>query len=421
MLHGLLGAFKAMLWSAVLLFLILTLFGIVAVEVINPLVREIDAEGGFPGCERCHRSFATVWDSMVTFFQQVVAGDSWGLITIPVMEKYPLTWPFFILVVVTIQFGILNLILVAIVDQAHKASNDDALFQAATRNQEYEKCRHELLGLCGTLDSDKSGQIELKELMVGYETMPELANQLRFLEIKKEDMQILFATLDSDSSGSVDYEEFVAQLFNMQNQDPGVLLTFLRSYIQDVRKHIFRQSDDIRAQATEIAELKQMMHDFIDSSTDRLALSTFQVPKLQQQPQSSLDGLEGLLEHHLRAAKILQEQLCIDKPGQPEDIPGFGATQDQLDLQVQDPPPATSGVSLRATGADRSGQAVVWQSNETCSTCPSRSGSKEELASGSDTSARSQQCVLQSCAEGRHIIGSSGACSSIVKEEISSV
>eukprot|EP00930_Biecheleria_cincta_P042043 TRINITY_DN28913_c0_g1_i2.p1 TRINITY_DN28913_c0_g1~~TRINITY_DN28913_c0_g1_i2.p1 ORF type:complete len:612 (-),score=116.69 TRINITY_DN28913_c0_g1_i2:497-2332(-) len=247
MMHGLLGAFKAMVWSFVMLFLILTLFGIIAVETINPIVQSIATEGGFPDCDRCHRAFASVWSSMLTFFQQVVAGDSWGLITIPVMEREPWTQPFFIAVVVTIQFGILNLILVAIVDQAHQSSQDDAIFQARTRQEEFEKTRKEMLHLCKVIDSDSSGTISLDELMVGYESNPELANSMRFLDVKKDDMKILFDVLDQDSDGAVEYEEFVEQLFNMQNQDTGVVLSFIRSYVQDVRKQLMRQNRDLLA------------------------------------------------------------------------------------------------------------------------------------------------------------------------------
>eukprot|EP00931_Biecheleriopsis_adriatica_P085996 TRINITY_DN60738_c0_g1_i1.p1 TRINITY_DN60738_c0_g1~~TRINITY_DN60738_c0_g1_i1.p1 ORF type:complete len:631 (+),score=120.63 TRINITY_DN60738_c0_g1_i1:38-1930(+) len=256
MMHGLIGAFKAMLWSTVLLFLVLTLFGIVAVEVINPLTKQLAAEGAFQECFRCERAFGSVWASMLTFFQQVVAGDSWGLLTIPIMEQYPLTSPFFIVVLVTIQFGILNLILVAIVDQANKSQTDDALFQARVRKEEFDKARHDLLQMCAEIDSDNSGEISLEELLVGFESMPELANQLRFLELGKDDLRILFLALDQDGSGEVSYEEFVEQLFNMQNQDTGVLLSFLKSYVQDIRRAIVAQGKDL-------AQLKNLLKESV--------------------------------------------------------------------------------------------------------------------------------------------------------------
>eukprot|EP00440_Ansanella_granifera_P049842 gb/GFBE01054018.1/.p1 GENE.gb/GFBE01054018.1/~~gb/GFBE01054018.1/.p1 ORF type:complete len:610 (+),score=131.11 gb/GFBE01054018.1/:1-1830(+) len=318
MMHGLLGAFRAMLWSAVLLSLILILFGIVAVEMINPLVRQIDAEGGFGDCPRCSRAFATVWDSMVTFFQQVVAGDSWGLITIPVMESFPFTAPFFVVVVVTIQFGILNLILVAIVDQAHKSSTEDATFQARSRKEEFENSRKIVLNLCAEIDSDKSGEISLQELMHGYATMPELANQLRFLDVKKDDMRILFSTLDTDGSGNVSYEEFVEQLFNMQNQDTGVLLSFIRSYVQDIRKQITLQNEQIESlrQSNDelrniVLETRELTHEL---ASDRVHKSIDKRPptpmglrsNCMPPPSSSQRELDVLIAHHLETLNSLK-------------------------------------------------------------------------------------------------------------------
>eukprot|EP00928_Gymnodinium_smaydae_P042861 TRINITY_DN28831_c0_g2_i2.p1 TRINITY_DN28831_c0_g2~~TRINITY_DN28831_c0_g2_i2.p1 ORF type:complete len:519 (+),score=66.38 TRINITY_DN28831_c0_g2_i2:88-1557(+) len=259
MLHSLIGAFKAMIWSTVLLMLMLTLFGIVAVELINPLVREIDAAGGYEGCERCHRAFGTVWSSIVTCFQQVIAGDSWGLVTIPVIETYPSTAPFFVCIIVTVQFGILNLILVAIVDHAQKAASDDAQFQARSRKEAFEKAQQDLLGICQSLDSDGSGSIVIDELMVGFETVPELANQMKFLDVSKADMSILFSILDEDGNGTVQYEEFMEQLFKMQNQDMGVMLSFLRSYIQDIRKTVHSSQRKIDAQNEAINALHALL------------------------------------------------------------------------------------------------------------------------------------------------------------------
>lgn len=241
MLKSLYGAMKAMFWSTILLALILIVFAIVAVEIVQPLVEDVAQEGAYAGCERCSRAFQTVASSCITMFQQVVAGDSWGEVTIPVMEKYWYTGPFFIVVLVTIQFGILNLVLVVIVDQAHKASEDDALLQASIRRDALLGSKKELMSLCKALDADSSGSIGVEELAKGFRELPELANQLKFLELSENDVHILFTVLDTDGSGCVQYDEFVEQLFKMQNQDTGVTLSFIKSYVQDVSKKLDQQ------------------------------------------------------------------------------------------------------------------------------------------------------------------------------------
>eukprot|EP00931_Biecheleriopsis_adriatica_P020640 TRINITY_DN13730_c0_g1_i1.p1 TRINITY_DN13730_c0_g1~~TRINITY_DN13730_c0_g1_i1.p1 ORF type:complete len:561 (-),score=102.96 TRINITY_DN13730_c0_g1_i1:16-1698(-) len=289
MLHSLMGALKAMLWAAVMLVMVLTIFACAAVELINPLVRELSAENIFEGCDRCHRAFASVFDAQVTFFQQVVAGDSWGLVTIPIIERYPLTTPFFMLVVVTIQFGILNLILAAIVDQANKATEDDTYFQAMSRKQAYQKAKEVLSQICKELDRDSSGTIKIDELMEGYETMPEFAHQMRFLDVSKNDINILFSVLDADGSGQVEYDEFIEQLFKMQNQDIGVVIAFVRSYIQEICRVVHSHTKEFEAQKFRNEEVLRLLKQDAKASLQPLNLSQFATS--QQDLEQSFDHL----------------------------------------------------------------------------------------------------------------------------------
>eukprot|EP00931_Biecheleriopsis_adriatica_P069087 TRINITY_DN42978_c0_g1_i1.p1 TRINITY_DN42978_c0_g1~~TRINITY_DN42978_c0_g1_i1.p1 ORF type:complete len:667 (-),score=140.58 TRINITY_DN42978_c0_g1_i1:55-1989(-) len=360
MMHGLIGAFKAMLWSAVLLFLVLTLFGIIAVEVIHPLVLEIADEGDFEGCKRCDRAFSTVWNSMVTFFQQIVVGDSWGQVTIPVMENFLWTCPFFVLVVVTVQFGIMNLILVAIVDQANKSSNEDAQFQARTRKEEFEAARSQLLAVCKMLDADESGEISLEELMTGYETMPELANQLRFLDVKKEDMTILFSALDSDGSGSVAYEEFVEQLFSMQNQDAGVLLAFIRSYVQDIRKQVSESREQVLNARAEIEEVKELVRskplpvfqtetvEMKTTTTCTVSAGTSELNNIQERHRAfackadtalCIPNIEALVNFHLQALELIRQSCSSADMDKLEALALAGRfpADAKIDIQASDP------------------------------------------------------------------------------------
>eukprot|EP00931_Biecheleriopsis_adriatica_P118863 TRINITY_DN94175_c0_g1_i1.p1 TRINITY_DN94175_c0_g1~~TRINITY_DN94175_c0_g1_i1.p1 ORF type:complete len:584 (-),score=105.00 TRINITY_DN94175_c0_g1_i1:58-1728(-) len=256
MLHSLLGACRAMLWSTVLLGLILVLFSVLAVEVIQPLVEEIAAEGGYDGCERCGTAFLTVWAATVTIFQQVVAGDSWGQVTIPLLMKYPWTCIYFVPVLVIVQFGILNLVLVAIVDQAEKAEQQDAQFQAQIRKEAYGQAKKELLQICQEMDSDESGCIEVQELLEGFRSNAQLANYLKFLDVKLEDVQILFNTLDDDRSGTINHEEFVDQLFKMHNQDPGVMMSFIKTYVQDVRNKVTNLEGTVKQMDSDLKLLR---------------------------------------------------------------------------------------------------------------------------------------------------------------------
>eukprot|EP00931_Biecheleriopsis_adriatica_P082029 TRINITY_DN55413_c0_g1_i1.p1 TRINITY_DN55413_c0_g1~~TRINITY_DN55413_c0_g1_i1.p1 ORF type:complete len:397 (+),score=84.90 TRINITY_DN55413_c0_g1_i1:49-1191(+) len=248
-----------MLWSTVLLALILILFSVLAVEVIQPLAADVFEEGH--ECHRCAFAFSTVWSAGITLFQQIVAGDSWGLVTIPILEKYPASILFFVPVLVIIQFGILNLVLVAIVDQAQKAGENDAMLQAQLRLEAYQEAQKNLIEICQSMDHDGSGDLDIEELTEAFHSNPELANYLKFLDVKLEDVEILFHALDSDGSGSVRHQEFVDQLFKMQNQDTGVMLSFVKSYVQDMRQKQADQMVKSKEQADALSQLSNSVNE----------------------------------------------------------------------------------------------------------------------------------------------------------------
>eukprot|EP00439_Symbiodinium_sp_Y106_P047516 s3195_g6.t1 len=238
MLYGFFSALKAIAWAAVLILLILLIWGIMAVEMVHPLNQIIVSDNPdlYGDCTRCPRAFETVHASVLTFAQQIVAGDSWGRVTIPIMEEYPWTAPYFIMVFVTIDLGLLNLILSVIVDKAHQAHQEDVKFQMAKRQKEFDNSKKKLTELCQILDEDMSGALSLEELLSGYDRLPEFQEQMRRMDVEREDMLSLFKCLDADQSGDILYAEFVEQVVKMRSQDVSLSLMFLRSQIKEIKQ-----------------------------------------------------------------------------------------------------------------------------------------------------------------------------------------
>ena len=85
-------------------------WAILGVQLIHPVNAEIWAN---TDCERCQKAFGSVWNASLTIFQTVVAGDSWGSLAIPLIESQWWTFLWFLVVLVTVQLAMLNLILVA--------------------------------------------------------------------------------------------------------------------------------------------------------------------------------------------------------------------------------------------------------------------------------------------------------------------
>lgn len=237
MLHGFVSALRALLWAMVILGVMLTMWSVLAVEILHPLNLEVAETGVYEGCERCPRAFESVMSSNITFMQQIIAGDSWGLVSIPIIEKYPWSGVLIFCVMVTIDLGLLNLILTVIVDRAQAAHQEDTKFLMQQRMEHYEVAKRKLHKLCCAMDTDDSGSLSLEELMDGFDNLPEFQDTMRLMDVAREDLASLFQVLDEDMSGAVDYEEFVEQLHKLKCQDKNMLLVFLRSDLKKVKDH----------------------------------------------------------------------------------------------------------------------------------------------------------------------------------------
>jgi len=241
-MNGFFSAMKAIIWATVLLFSVLMLWSVVAVELIHPLVKDMVEKGEFEDCDRCGRAFSNTMNAMLTFTQQIVAGDEWGNTTIPIVEKYPATVVFFAAVLVSVDLGLMNLILSVIVGKAQQAHADDLKFQMQEKEETFVKLKKQLLKMCSQLDEDNSGSLTLDELLSGFDSSNEFHVALQSMDVERDDISSLFDILDEDGSGHVEYDEFVDQLHKMKTQDAHVVLVFIRGHVKDIKNKIELQS-----------------------------------------------------------------------------------------------------------------------------------------------------------------------------------
>merc|ERR1712176_676608 len=155
-IHSFLGAMKAICWTSLVLFILLTIFSMFAVEIIHPLNLQVADTGVYSGCNYCETAFETVFQANLFWFQTVVAGDSWGMVIIPVIKMFPATILYFVPVTIAISMGLMNLVLSVIVDQANDA-------RAMRQLEECAHAKENLVKTCKRMDVDKSGSLSLDE------------------------------------------------------------------------------------------------------------------------------------------------------------------------------------------------------------------------------------------------------------------
>merc|ERR1719327_1879266 len=152
----------------VMMTMVLLVWGILAVHLIHPINQRVADKGFYDGCERCPRAFSTVFDSMLTFWKQLVAGDSWGTLSEPIIDENRWTSLFFMLVLVTVSLTMLNCILAVVVEAGAAAAAADDHDKAVEREKMVLKAEEKLIDLCQGLDSDCDGVLSFEEFRRGF-------------------------------------------------------------------------------------------------------------------------------------------------------------------------------------------------------------------------------------------------------------
>lgn len=204
LMTGFVTSLRAIFFGSVCLFCALSLWGIITVQVVHP----VNASIFYDGCERCSRGFESVQSAILTLFQQTVAGDSWGTISLPVIEKAPWTGLILPAVFITIGLGVMNLILAVIVERAAEARENDVETKLREKDAERRKNMMELAKLCHEIDYDESGKLSLDNFMEGMANSKQFAKLLQILDLEQSDIEMIFQVLDVDQSGDVSYFDF---------------------------------------------------------------------------------------------------------------------------------------------------------------------------------------------------------------------
>jgi len=235
MLHGIASAMKAIMWGAFLIGILTLVWAIMAVELIHPLTLQLAAAGEYESCEKCTSAFSSVGSAFLTFVSTILAGDSWGKVTMPIMAAYPWTVPFFIAVLFSINLGLLNLILAVIVERAEEAREEDVAQKRRERDHFLAKCKKRLKKMFHDLDYDGNGSISRDEMMDGMRENPEFADILHVMDFGADDKEVIFSMMDVDMNGLIDPDEFIEHLFKMRSHDTQTLLLFIKHVVLNLQ------------------------------------------------------------------------------------------------------------------------------------------------------------------------------------------
>jgi len=183
MIRSLMCAIKTTCWGCVLIGFTVTIWSILAVQILHPYNQQITRSGYYrdAGCTRCEHAWESVWQSAITITQTVIAGDSWGTTSIALIERFPPTLMFFAGVIFSTSLLILNLVLAVIVEKANQASQSDMQVLEMEKDKETRELEKRLLKSLTLVDRDGSGTISLDELLRCYTSKTDVGAHLKHM------------------------------------------------------------------------------------------------------------------------------------------------------------------------------------------------------------------------------------------------
>lgn len=241
LLRSLAAAFRAIFWGVVMILFILMIFGVLAVQLIHQVNLDLFQQGYWTekvDCYRCPHAFESVPQSILTFLQQIIAGDSWGTVTVPLVEQAPITVIFFLSVLVLVSLAIMNLILAVIVEKASEAKQDSNNDLVKKKEKEFMAAKSVLLTLYKEIDRDESGYIDQDEILEGFRTNEQFQKVMTAMDVTEDEINVVFEILDRNNTGKIDYLEWIDELHKMKTRDSHTLLTFTKHHVAQIKREL---------------------------------------------------------------------------------------------------------------------------------------------------------------------------------------
>merc|ERR1719329_1336082 len=225
------------------------IWAMVAVDLLHPLNTEID----HAGADYCAQAFSSVWSAFLLLFQTLVAGDSWGKCTLPIISTYPLAFVIFFGSLSTIVVCLANLIMAVIVERACEAKTSDFEHMMSMRIRDEDDFKGKMSCLCEDIPHQKDGAITLAELLVAYDENDDFHAELAKLDIEKDELRSIFKLGDTRSLGEVPFAKLIDDLYKVQSKDMRSLNLLIKYELSEIHRTMAEMAQKIDLQSASLS------------------------------------------------------------------------------------------------------------------------------------------------------------------------
>lgn len=233
LVYGLANCMRTLMWAAGLVILMLSMWSVIAVEYMHPLMAGLDAKGHYEECIWCKDAFKSIMAANLTLFQ-IITGDGWSLLARPLIDTHPWTAIILLSIIFTMVFGLVNLITAVVVESLAQARENDVIGMAYRKDQQREEAWTCFVNLVLAMDLDQNGELSLDELRYGLRDIPELGAYLTIMGIEEDDLRMTFDLLDVEGTQTVPCEDFAEALYKMKTQEVGTAVSFVKQQVENM-------------------------------------------------------------------------------------------------------------------------------------------------------------------------------------------
>jgi len=310
LMAGLAGSLRAIFWGMILLIFVLLVWSMVAVLFIHPLAKNLD----FDGCTRCPHAYDSVARAMLTFWQQIVAGDSWGAATIPVIEAHPSSVLFFIPMFMMVGMAVMNLILGVVVEVALTAKSQIEREDDTEKTIERMETTTHLMDVCHHIDTEGEGEICKEEAFANFLQPGDFRDSILSLDVTEEDFSVVWAIVDEKKSGKVSYKDLISRLYAVRSSDTQFMLSYIKYYITIIKNDLThtmqlvesKLADEMKEVEAEVQILEGDLQTKENHQEQNLAVET--------QPLEPSTGAWQALEETVQKTPALRSQESEERP-----------------------------------------------------------------------------------------------------------
>jgi len=201
------GCLSSLVWLTVLLGLIVYVSAICFMQIYQ---REL--EGGSlrnsPYLSQLEDLYGTVSRAMLTLFTSISGGRDWQEAMDPIWHISSFYGLMFLLYIVFILFGVLNVVTGVFVDRALEIAAQDKDFVVLEEMQSRKQEAKDLTDFFNMLDADGDGCISLEEVTQDR-GKGGLQNYMFAMQLDTEALLELFTILDTHQTGKLDIQTFI--------------------------------------------------------------------------------------------------------------------------------------------------------------------------------------------------------------------